>query len=384
MADNGERTGSAERSQQKRGFFAKPLIKILLVIIIGIGLILSLSDARKLLDVAQRIQPFYLVLALIATILSYLFLGLALKRLLELVGERLSFKETFAISWVATSLNYLVSTGGVGGLTMRIFLLRRKNISFSETFLVSFIQALLLNGVLIGFVLFGFAYLLMNRGLHFYQYLTSAAVLVITLTLSLLATGSVIDRAFRERFIDFFYRWINRISFRLTRRTVVTEVDLNEFKVDFHQGISLMLTQKSRIVIPTFYVFLDWVCCLLTLYFSFITIGYRISPGVLVVGFAVGIFVSLISVIPGAIGIMEGSMAAIYYSLDVPFEVAMIAVIVYRFALHVFPFVTSILFYGPLLKEAKALKVNQVPHGGLASLKVSASKPGESGQSKPE
>lgn len=384
MADNGERTESVEPSQQKRGFFAKPLIKILLVIIIGVGLILSLSDARKLLDVAQRLQPFYLVLALITTILSYLFLGLALKKLLELVGERLSFKETFGISWVSTSLNYLVSTGGVGGLTMRIFLLRRKNISFSETFLVSFIQALLLNGVLIGFVLFGFAYLLMNRELHFYQYLTSGAVLVITLTLSFLATGSVIDRAFRERFIDFFYRWINRISFRLTRRTVVKEVDLNEFKADFHQGISLMLTQKSQIVIPTFYVFLDWVCCLLTLYFSFITIGYRISPGVLVVGFAVGIFVSLISVIPGAIGIMEGSMAAIFYSLDVPFEVAMIAVVVYRFALHVFPFVTSILLYGPLLKEAKALKVNQIPHGGLASLKVSASNPGESAHSKPE
>jgi uncharacterized protein (TIRG00374 family) len=331
------------------------------VIIIGVGLILSLSDIRKIVAVAQKIEPFSLFLAFVTTIFSYLFLGLALKKLLELVGERLSFKEMFAISWVSTSLNYLVSTGGVGGLTMRVFLLRKKNISFSDTFLVSFVHTLLINSVLIAFVVFGFGYLLTNRGLHLYQYLISGAVLLVALILSFLATGSVIDRAFRDRFIDFFYRWTNRISLRLTNRSLFKKVYLDEFKEDFHRGISMMLAQKSRMVIPTLYVFLDWFCCLLTLYFSFITIGYRISPGVLVVGFAIGVFVSLISFVPGAIGIMEGSMAAIYFSLDVPLEVAMIAVVVYRFVLHIFPFLTSTLLYYPLFKEAKAVKLSEIP-----------------------
>jgi uncharacterized protein (TIRG00374 family) len=212
---------------------------------------------------------------------------------------------------------------------------------------------------------FGFGYLLTNRGLHLYQYLTSGAVLLVALILSFLATGSVIDRAFRDRFIDFFYRWTNRISLRLTNRALFKKVYLDEFKEDFHRGISMMLAQKSRMVIPTLYVFLDWFCCLLTLYFSFTTIGYRISPGVLVVGFAIGVFVSLISFVPGAIGIMEGSMAAIYFSLDVPLEVAMIAVVVYRFVLHIFPFLTSTLLYYPLFKEAKAVKLSEIPHEPL-------------------
>ncbi len=83
-----------------------------------------------------------------------------------------------------------------------------------------------------------------------------------------------------------------------------------------------------------------------------------IPPGVLIVGFAVGIFVSLLSVIPGAIGIMEGSMAAIYYSLNVPLEVAIIAVLLYRLVYYILPFVSSIVFYYPLFKEAKGMKIS--------------------------
>jgi len=236
--------------------------------------------------------------------------------------------------------------------------LRRKNISFSDTFLISFIHTLLINGVLIGFVLFGFGYLLFNRGLKTYQYLISGAVLALAIGLSFMATGSVVNKAFRERFIDFFYRWINRISFRLRRKRAFKKASLHVFKKDFHKGISVMMAQKRAMITPIFYVFLDWLCCLLALYFSFVSIGYMIPPGVLIVGFAVGIFVSLLSVIPGAIGIMEGSMAAIYYSLNVPLEVAIIAVLLYRLVYYILPFVSSIVFYYPLFKEAKGMKIS--------------------------
>jgi len=348
--------------------------------IICAGILLSIADIRKIVSVAQKIEPIYLVLAFIATIWSYLFIGLALNRLLGLVGERLSFKEMFAISWVSTSLNYLVSTGGVGGLTMRVFLLRKKNISFSETFLVSFVHTLLINVVLIGFVMFGFGYLLTNRGLRLYQYLIAGGVLAFTLILSFLAAGAVIDKPFRERFIDFFYRWINRISYRLRKKLAFDKTSHNEFKEEFHQGISLMSAQKGRMVIPLLHVFLDWLCSLLTLYFSFITIGYRISPGVLIVGFAIGIFVSLIAFIPGAIGIMEGSMAGMFYSLGVPIEVAIMAVLLYRLVYYVFPFVTSTVLYYPLFREARAMKVSGIPHQRLHPVKGPVPEPGSLNQ----
>jgi len=345
---------------QNPGFFSSSIVRISITIVIGVGLIISILDLRKILNVAQKIELLPLSLSFVSAVLSYLFLGLALNRLLDLVNERLSFKEMFAISWVSTSLNNLFSTGGVAGLTMRIVLLREKNISFSDTFLVSFVHTLLINGVLIGFVIFGFGYLLTSGGLQLYQYVISGGVLIFTLILASLATGSVIDRTFRERFIDFFYGLINWVSFRITKRVVFKQASLDEFKEEFHQGISLMLSQKRRMIMPMVYIFLDWLCCLLTLYLAFLALGYWISPGVLIVGFAIGIFVPLISFVPGAIGIMEGSMAAIFYSLGVPPEVALIAVLLYRGVLHIFPFVTSTLLYRPLFRKAKSMRAAQL------------------------
>ena len=39
-----------------------------------------------------------------------------------------------------------------------------------------------------------------------------------------------------------------------------------------------------------------------------------------------GLFASILSLIPGGFGVMEGSMAAVYYSLTVPLEEARITV----------------------------------------------------------
>lgn len=355
--------GSTRPNPKRSWFFSRPFTKILVVIIVCAGLLIGLFDIRKIAGVAQKIEPLTLLLAFLSTVSSYALIGLALGRLLELVGERLSFREIFAISWVSTSLNYLISTGGVGGLTMRILLLRKKRISFSDTFLVSFVHTLLINSVLIGFVIFGFGYILIRGKLRTYQYLASGAILAVALVLTLLAAGSVVDRAFRERFIDFFYRLINWFSFKLAKKLVLSKSLLSEFKSDFHRGISLMLAKKGEIFLPTLYVSLDWFFCLMTLHLSFVAIDYPISPGILVVGFAVGIFVSLISIVPGAIGIMEGSMAAIYFGLGVPPEIAIIAVLVYRFVYYVFPFMTSLVLYRPLFKEARAIRLDQIAEG---------------------
>ena len=73
-------------------------------------------------------------------------------------------------------------------------------------------------------------------------------------------------------------------------------------------------------------------------------------------------------------------MAAIYFSLDVPLEIAMIAVVVYRFVLHVFPFLTSTILYYPLFKEAKTLKVSEIPNRSFTPAKATTSNPGKVNQ----
>ena len=67
-----------------------------------------------------------------------------------------------------------------------------------------------------------------------------------------------------------------------------------------------------------------------------------------------GVFIFLISVVPGGLGIMEASMAALYVSLGVPLAEALVALLAYRIFYYFLPFGLSLLLCGPLLREATA------------------------------
>ena len=86
---------------------------------------------------------------------------------------------------------------------------------------------------------------------------------------------------------------------------------------------------------------LAWVVTLAVLWASFWCVGQRIPVPLVVVGFAVGILLSLVSLAPGGIGVMEGSMTTIFVALGKPLESTVIAVLIFRFAYYAVSFVLT-------------------------------------------
>ena len=337
------------------GVKAKRWVKIGIFIFIAVAVLVSVTDIRKMIRLSAKLDPYFLGLSFSAAFVSYLLIAISLKKILELMDIRLPFLEIFTVSWISTSINYVLSTGGVGGFTARVYLLKKKGISYSDTIVVSIIHSFIMNVILMLFVLIGFATLITQKQMRTYNFIISSLLIFIALYTTYLAFKSVVNRKFRENWIDRIARWTNKLhSFFSTKGANLIETgELKSFKTEFNQGMELMGLKKGELKAPVLYIFLDWIGCLLTLYFCFLAIHYFIHPEVLVVGFAVGLFASILSLIPGGLGIMEGSMAAVYYSLTVPLEEAIVAVILYRLIYYVFPFLTSLLVYRSLFKEAR-------------------------------
>jgi uncharacterized protein (TIRG00374 family) len=337
------------------GVKAKRWVKIGILIFIAVAVLVSVSDIRKIIRLSAKLDPYFLGLSFSAAFVSYLLIALSLKKILELMDIHLPFLEIFTISWISTSINYVISTGGVGGLTARVYLLKKTGVSYSDTIVVSIIHTFIMNVILMLFVLIGFTTLIAQKQMRTYNFIVSGLLIFVALYMTYMAFKSVVNEEFRENWIDRIARWTNKLhSFFSTKADNLIETgELKSFKAEFNQGMELMGLKKGELKAPVFYIFLDWVGCLFTLYFCFLALGYFIHPEVLVVGFAVGLFASILSLIPGGLGVMEGSMAAVYYSLKVPLEEAIVAVILYRLIYYVFPFLTSLLVYRPLFKEAK-------------------------------
>jgi len=131
----------------------KRWVKVGIFIFIAVAVLVSVSDIRKMIRLSAKLDPYFLGLSFSAAFVSYLLIAISLKKILELMDIRLPFLEIFTISWISTSINYVLSTGGVGGFTARVYLLKKKGISYSDTIVVSIIHSFIMNVILMLFVL---------------------------------------------------------------------------------------------------------------------------------------------------------------------------------------------------------------------------------------
>jgi len=70
---------------------------------------------------------------------------------------------------------------------------------------------------------------------------------------------------------------------------------------------------------------------MLTLFFLFLAAGHAINPGVLLAGYGLPLLLGKMAfVVPGGVGVVEGSMAALYNGLGVPDAVTVVVVLGYR------------------------------------------------------
>ncbi len=69
---------------------------------------------------------------------------------------------------------------------------------------------------------------------------------------------------------------------------------------------------------------------MLTLYFLFVAAGHTVSPGILLAGYGLPQLLGKVSFLPGRVGIVEGTMAALYDGLGVPDGVTVVVILTYR------------------------------------------------------
>jgi len=104
---------------------------------------------------------------------------------------------------------------------------------------------------------------------------------------------------------------------------------------------------------PLIYIGIDWFLMLATLYAAFECVEHPVPMHVVVIGFSTGVFLSVINLVPGGIGIMEGSMAAVFSSLGVPLETAVVATVIFRASYYILPLALTLLFLRPMLAAGR-------------------------------
>jgi uncharacterized protein (TIRG00374 family) len=272
---------------------------------------------------------------------SYLMIGLALCEILLMLGYGLTLAEVLGIALVGTTANYFVSTAGVSGFALKAHLLRKRSVPYGITVTASVLSSAIMYIVLAVIIGQGLVYLFINlRGTKI-AVMESALGLLILLAITVPLLMFFFNHELRGKMTRKLFHWFNRGVFVVSKAEIPRE-DFVEFEAQLTEGLERVRKAKGGLSRPIAFTCLDWVLCMTTLYFAFRAVGVKVSVGHLSAGFTAGQAATLIPILPGGLGVVEGSMAAIFESLNVAWEKALVAVLLYRLAYYVLPGIMSV------------------------------------------
>ncbi len=310
-----------------------------------------LSDARELWRVTANLNGRLLFLPFACSLLSYAAMARSYQGIASAAGSAVPYWEMLKVTFVANSANYLLTSGGLSGFAVRMFFFLRMGMRSGTAVTVSLVQTFVTNVVLLLFVVGGFYYLLRTHELGGITLAIVAGLLVVFSAATLIAMFLLVHRNVRRRTLFVLAEASHWLLQRAAPRFKPRRVRIWRFQRNLDRGIEFLLSRKRHMVGPVFWIVVDWLATLYILQTAFACVDVKVPITFVVVGFAVGIVLSLISLIPGGLGVMEGSMAAIFVSLGVPFEMAVVAVLVFRVAYYLLPLVISAFFFRNMMAQ---------------------------------
>ncbi|MGV8075312.1 MAG: YbhN family protein [Syntrophobacteraceae bacterium] len=303
------------------------------------------ADLGKLAQSLHDIDPFWGGLALVASAVSYLCIGVVLYLLLGSMKHRLPFSAASRISLVSTTMNYVMAIGGLSGMAAKVYLLSREKIPPSSTLSISMVHGFLTNTVAIIFVYLGFFYLYSEYKMSRRQIEVGVVILLVAFVLTWLTIQTIIHESFRKRAWQIFFRSASFIAGKLHNPRWFHQERAEAFFEKFNVSMNALVKNSSILWIPAIFALLDWTAMFLCLKWSFLAVNYPVENHTLMVGFSIGIFAAIISITPMSIGVMEGSMAGAFYLMGLDYNRALLATLIYRCAYYFLPILLSLFYY---------------------------------------
>jgi hypothetical protein len=310
--------------------------------VLAFAAIFLFADPSELWSVLTHADPWLLALPVLCMLASYVTMARSYQGISVAAGCPVSLLEMLKITFVANSMNYLVSTGGLSGFAVRMYFFTRLGIPSQTAVLISLAQTFLTNCMLLLFLLVGFAYVFSSHSLSGAALGVTIALVVVFVLAAILAALLLFHAPLRRRTLFWLAQAAYRVLHRVTPHRAPPRTHIWRYQFNLNRGIGFLIARRRAMLQPVIYIALDWLLTVLVLYTAFLAVRYPIALSHVIVGFAVGIVLSFASLIPGGLGVMEGSMAAVFASMQVPFETAVVAVLLFRIAYYLLPLLISL------------------------------------------
>jgi uncharacterized protein (TIRG00374 family) len=320
----------------------------LVVAIALLGTVLIAMDWGRIQGALRQARWEPIPYALAATAVSYFCISSSFARVSQLLGVRMRAGDLTAVGFVSTVLNHVVSSGGAAGYSIRYMVMGRHGTSLREVVAVSILHFYLTSLAMMGMLPVGLVYFLVHAAITGTVAVLLVVVCVLILLAVILAAGMLSWSAMRKKVV----RALAGAAQRLLRRDFSEE--LESFDATISLGVQAIRAQPGSFFAIMALIVTDWAFSAVTLWFCFRAMSVTLLLGQLISGFVIGTVAGVVSMVPGGLGVQEGSMAGVFHLLGVPLEQALLASVLFRVIYFMVPYVVSLGFYWRLLRAGES------------------------------
>ena len=337
----------------KQGLKKKLLIYAPIAFSLAILFSLVYPNLAPLADTMREAHPLFLLAAFSFSCTSYLFMGLSLWEVLKILGYRLPFWETVGVSFVSTTVNYFVSSGGVSGFATRAHLLSRRKIPYGISVTSSVVISVFIYLVLSIIIVEGMVLQILKTNQFGMKFFEGVAGVLFVLCFAFALVLLFFHHELRSAWARKIYHIVNHCLFFFSKKEIPEETFL-EFEGQLGEGIRTIHARRYELPLVLAYVCLDWVSNIFILNFAFRAVGENMASTKLIIGFAFGQLMTVIPILPGGLGAMEAAMTAAYTQMGCGLGPALAATLIFRFLYYLVPSFASIFVYwGLKVSETK-------------------------------
>ena len=315
----------AAEEEAKRAGPTKWLRWVVVLVLLGLAvhlIIPQLGNLHESAKVLKTLRPWAVGLAILSEILSYVALGYMMKRIVGLTGQVLTLHRAFGVTLASGAVG-LVAGGlvGIGGSSFRW--LRDAGIRPEGALLAGWLPTLLNASTIAVFALLGMVQLVLV------QDLSTALWIAFSLSLALLVVvaGALFwSSGHRDAAKKILCRWQEKWA-RLRKKQADPE-QLTSFVDRLFDAFHVLKTRgwKAPVAAAAMGVVFDMGC----MFWLFVAAQHQLTPGTVLSGYALPLLIGKVAVIPGGIGVVEGTMILLYRGFGVATATAVLVVLAYR------------------------------------------------------
>ena len=330
--------------QQKRQ--SHPLFTVIAIgLMILVGAIIIFLDRNQVKQLWGKAEWNYLVVALGFVALSYLLGAISLVVMLRAFGVGLNKFFLLRVGFVSEVLSNLIAIPAA--MALRLLALGHHGVTPSQTVGTSLLLSYFKNLVFFILIPISLVYIIFSYPLVF----GGVAIMVLLIVILVIVIAAAIFILYNTRIRVFVLKVLGNVWHFITHKNI--EKRLTDFGDTLTQGI-LQLKNKPKLLLLIAILIIGEVAAMIAgLAFGFKALGIPVHLGVLITGFNFGITLTVISFIPGDLGVQEASIAGILAIFGVPFSQGVLGSILFRVLYYFVPFIFSLGFYWSLLRETR-------------------------------